>query len=472
MRIDHIHLKNFKLFADFSLTLHPNFTLLIGENGAGKTSVLDALAIACGVWLYDVPDQKIASSRVSLADKHIRLEAVKKGDRTQFVPAQDTIVSAWGLLLDEHKEQWTQEIVSGKKRKVHLKEARAFVSEVFSRVTAGNDVTLPVIAYYGAGRAWLPHTERSPPAQRSYEKASRWKAYYDCLNERIRIADLRQWFWDETTERGNREGRYRPGFEVVKRAVLNCIPDADGAWFDTDRKDIVLSIKGLPQPFGNLSAGQRMMVALVADIAIKCVTQNNYLVPPDELGPDDIPVSRVLAETPGVVLIDELDVHLHPRWQRRVVDDLRKTFPKIQFVATTHSPQILGEVPAGQVIQLEAHQNKHLWQTFGMDSNWLLKHVMHGDVRNADIERALTKIEHHLQEFELEEAETGIANLRTLVGETPDTVRLDTGLRRALELTEPDEETEPVGRRRAIDYDLPISTDDQLAEDEDPEVDE
>ena len=341
MRIDQIHLKNFKLFKDFSLTLHPNFTLLIGENGAGKTSILDALAIACGVWLYDVPDQKIVNSRVPLADEHIRMEPVRKGDRTQFVPSQNTFVCASGILLDGHKEQWTQEIVSGKRSKVHLKDARAFIASVFSHVAAGNDIALPVIAYYGAGRAWLPHNERNSSGVPSYEKASRWEAYYDCLNERIRIADLRQWFWDETTERGNRQGRYRPGFEIVKLAVLNCIPDADDAWFDTDLKDIVLSMKGLPQPFGNLSAGQRTMLALVADIAIKCVTQNNYLVPADELGADDEVIPRVLASTPGVVLIDEIDVHLHPQWQRRVIEDLRNTFPEIQFVATTHSPFVV-----------------------------------------------------------------------------------------------------------------------------------
>ncbi|MCA9178465.1 MAG: AAA family ATPase [Planctomycetales bacterium] len=341
MRIDRIHLSNFKLFEDFELTLNPEFTLLIGENGSGKTSILDALAIACGVWLYEVPDSRIANSRLSLSEDYIRLEAKRSGDRIQFTEALNMAVSAWGELLDGHREQWTQGILLGKRNKQHLKQARDFIAGVFRQAVDGNDVTLPVIAYYGAGRAWLPHNERSKVAKPSFEASRRWEAFYDCLNERIRITDLKQWFWDEATERGNRAGKYRPGFEVVKQAIVRCIPDADDAWFDTDRKDIVLSIGGSPQPFANLSAGQRTMLALVADIAVKAVTQNNYLVPPDELGPDDQPLPRVLAETPGVVLIDELDVHLHPRWQRKVVEDLRSTFPKIQFVATTHSAFII-----------------------------------------------------------------------------------------------------------------------------------
>jgi hypothetical protein len=135
--------------------------------------------------------------------------------------------------------------------------------------------------------------------------------------------------------------------------VIRCVPGADDAWFDTDRKDIVLSIDGVAQPFANLSAGQRTMLALVADIAIKAVTQNNYLVPHDELGPDNGSLPRVLTDTPGVVLIDEIDVHLHPRWQRRVVEDLRTTFPRIQFVATTHSPFIV------QSMRTEELRNLH-----------------------------------------------------------------------------------------------------------------
>ena len=134
----------------------------------------------------------------------------------------------------------------------------------------------------------------------------------------------------------------RPGFEVVRRAILGCVLGADGVWFDADREQIVLSIDGNAQPFGNLSAGQRMMLALVADIAIKAVTQNAHLLPADELGAEDDPLPRLLRETPGVVLIDELDVHLHPRWQRRAATDLKRTFPGIQFVCTSHSPQVIG----------------------------------------------------------------------------------------------------------------------------------
>ena len=88
------------------------------------------------------------------------------------------------------------------------------------------------------------------------------------------------------------------------------------------------------------------------DIAIKAVTQNAFLLPPNELGPEDAPLPRLLQQTPGVVLIDELDVHLHSKWQRHVIEDLRRTFPKIQFIGTTHSLFLIQSLRSGEELIL------------------------------------------------------------------------------------------------------------------------
>src|SRR5208282_922381 len=87
---------------------------------------------------------------------------------------------------------------------------------------------------------------------------------------------------------------------------------------------------------------------------------------------------RVLRKSPGVVLIDELDVHLHPKWQRRVATDLKETFPGIQFVCTSHSPQVIGEVSRDEVILLTSEGVKRPSVALGADANWILDHVMEG----------------------------------------------------------------------------------------------
>lgn len=363
MRIDRLEICNFKKFAkqtfEFPRPLNGpggSFHVLIGENGAGKTSVLDAAAVALGVWLEKVPDDLLANSRRRLRKDEKRLTNIQTGDRTQFQRVAETMsITASGDVLGHSNVTWGQSLSAGKVNTSNAasKKVLALIWSAYEGASRGEQVLLPVISYYGAGRAWLAHNDRNKAKAKSNGQANRWEAFYDCLNERIRVSDLAHWFQSEHIAMGNRQGRPRPGFEIVRRAVLACVPGADGVWYDSDSEEIALSIGGNPQPFGNLSAGQRVMLAMVADLAIRMVTQNNYLVPPEELGPDDEPWPRVLAQTPGVVLIDELDVHLHPKWQRGVVESLRKVFPRLQFIATTHSPFIVQSLREDELINLQ-----------------------------------------------------------------------------------------------------------------------
>ena len=353
MRIERLTVQNFKKFTQQTFTLHPEFTLLVGENGSGKTSVLDALAISLGIWLVEPPDSSLKDSERNIDRTEIRLESSQRGDRTQFTEKLPVRVEAFGQIGEGSSSPvtWSRE-VSLRKNPIttnDASEALAIIWDIYKRDDLGENVICPVLAYYGAGRAWLP--PKFPfgfPEPNSDELPRRWSAFRDCFNQNISFEDLRKWFQRETTAAGNLGGRMRPGFEAVKRAVLNCVPNADKLWFDPDREDIAFSIQGEALPSANLSAGQRMMLGLVADIAIKAVTQNAFLLPASELGPEDDPLPRVLQQTPGVVLIDEVDVHLHPKWQRHVIEDLRRTFPNIQFVGTTHSPFLIQSLRSGE----------------------------------------------------------------------------------------------------------------------------
>ena len=430
MRIDRLELRNFKKFAELDLSLHPQFTLLIGDNGAGKTSVLDALAVALGVWLVRTPDSTLTGSRRPINPSEIRLESRPHGDRDLFTEAGGGVsVKATGQIEDRDHLMWEHRIDPGKRSGTdrRAKDALAVVESTYERARTDEGLLLPVIAYYGAGRAWLPHRERYKSRVAPDGPARRWAAFYDCLNERIRIADLNQWFHREAIAAVNRGGRFRPGFEVVRQAVLRCVPAADRMWFDGDRAEIALSIEGRAQPFSNLSAGQRMMMALVADIAIKAVTQNNHLVPEDVYPAANGALPDVLAQTQGVVLIDELDVHLHPRWQRRVASDLKSTFPNIQFVCTSHSPQVIGEVAPEEIRNLDdTAGGRAPDQSYGLDSNAILEGVMGADSRTQNGERAIEAVEGALEEGDLGLARDELERLKELQhGDTRDTARLE-----------------------------------------------
>lgn len=412
MRIDRLHIENFKKFAttgEKPFEFHKQFTLLVGDNGSGKTSVLDALAVALGLWHKAAP----GSGWRNILEEEIRLEAVVAGDRIHFKPQLPCRITAEGAIGPREGLSWTRMIREKGTRTTNAeaREAEATITELVKAANA-QKAPLPVLAYYGAGRAWLP-TNKRPTSPLSQRKPQQFDAYRQCLDTRINDKDLNEWFLNEAAA-GNGHGEARHGLRAVKQALLNCIPDADDVRWDSDLKDIVLSIKGFEQPFYNLSAGQRMMLAMVADIAIKAVTLNSFWFSDGQPGADD--PMHVLTHSPGIVLIDELDVHLHPIWQRRVATDLMRTFQKMQFVCTSHSPQIIGEVRPEEVRLLKSSGFEEPRQSYGMDSNWIIEVLMQGAERNATVKSRLEHIFALIDQRDLDSAAKEAAELRADTG--------------------------------------------------------
>ena len=125
-----------------------------------------------------------------------------------------------------------------------------------------------------------------------------------------------------------------------------------------------------------------------------------------------------LAEAEAVILIDEIDLHLHPRWQRKVVGDLTRTFPNCQFIATTHSPQVIGEVPHEQIQMIDGDNVFVPPHSFGVDSSRVLEELMGSKPRNAGVEDRLTKIAKLIGEEKEAEARKVIDALAKEIGES------------------------------------------------------
>ena len=432
MRIDRLEIENFKCFEKLSFDLNPHFTLFVGENGSGKTSVLEALAIAASVWLVSPPDPSLSSSCRNILETDVRLLAEVRGDRTQFVERNPTRVTMYSWIhnqsfpwkvqfgerqhMPEWPPQWAEWITAGH---------RLFgqIAYAYRRDAEGEPVIFPVVAHYGAGRAW-PSDPVGPISKKKEDgPARRWAAFKGCFSGRIHFDQLDAWFRRETLARGS-QGRWRPGFEIIQRAIVQCLPGADRAWFDADRDEVIVSIEGEPQPLSNLSAGQRMMATLAADIAIKAVTQNAFLVPSDELRELDESLPRVLAETPGIVLIDELDVHLHPKWQRRVASDLKRTFPAIQFVCTSHSPQIIGELKPDEIRVLDHGKVYVPPRSFGIDSSRILEDLMASPSRDESVRQKLSRLFHLIDLEDFTNANAALVEVEVELGpDDPEVIR-------------------------------------------------
>jgi predicted ATP-binding protein involved in virulence len=201
-------------------------------------------------------------------------------------------------------------------------------------------------------------------------------------------------------------GHVQPQLAAVESAVMHCIDGATRFWFDVEYEEIRLqSSDGSVQPFSMLSSGYNSMVAIVADIALRAAVLNPQHGPEAHL------------RTEGVVMIDELDLHLHPSWQRRVVADLRRTFPRIQFIVTTHSPQIVASVARNQVRILD--QNQLLTErphVEGRDSNEILEDVFGVPARPEDVQAEIDAMYRSIEDEDFAGARKQLAQLQSRLG--------------------------------------------------------
>jgi hypothetical protein len=343
---------------------------------------------------------------LSLPSQDVRVARIDKGGATTFEPQYPS-----GIDID--MQLFGQDIPAGPHR-LQL-DGLPFLPLVPTAVVRwavqdGFDVTLPLIAYYGTGRTWRGGQERAS----ARDDLSRLAGYEGCLAPSTQLSSMRAWF-RRMELLALQDGHTPPVLEASKRAMLACLDGFDLVRYDARLDDLAArsAETGLLLGFEQLSDGQRNMLGMVADMAYRAATLNPHL------GPD------AALKTPGVVLIDELDLHLHPAWQRRVVGDLRRAFPRVQFIATTHSPQVLSSVRRDEVVHLHrgaSVASKEFVE--GRDSNSLLEDVFGVPARPADMQERLRGVFTAIDDERYEDAARDLAAAEAMLGPSdPDVIR-------------------------------------------------
>jgi predicted ATP-binding protein involved in virulence len=344
-RLDRLVLENFRCFRSLDLTFDQRLTVIVASNGGGKTAVLDAVALAWRLFVDTIQTEK-ASNGFDHAD--IRLEISAQNTMEVILP---TSFTASGF-VENRPCIWSGKIQSHRpKAKTSFADARCLIEVAQSlrkqyQVTLDNrtlDVPVfPAIAYYGTGRLFGEHNLRQRKKEKVSSATSRYNGYEDCLSASSRYKFFVNWF-----ERFSREAQQEitsgQNSPHVPQLKLQAVKDAvdlvlkPSGWHDLkwDFAEDIITAQHSEHgtlPVDSLSDGIRNMIGLVADIAHRCVSLNPQFN------------STAARETPGVVLIDEVDMHLHPEWQQVVTQALLDAFPRLQFIVTTHSPQVLTTV--------------------------------------------------------------------------------------------------------------------------------
>lgn len=353
MHIKSIRIIDFRGIEDRTFEFNSSFNVLIGENGSGKTSVLEALAAAINS--YVAVSQSSNPRPIRKEDVHIKTFEHSNERKTK------TSLQIVGE-IDNKKVEW--EI-----KKVHMdfgfrhgneNEIKDIAKKHLNILSedGGVNILLPVFDYLGCGRLFQDN-KPDTKAIKTLPKGSRYEGYNKCLESTSSIKRFTEWFKTMTLSglQGNEASKWK--VEVVKQAVINCLEGWDSIYFGIE-EDQLMAVKSLDNesiklPVSYLSDGQRNIIGMVADIAYRCVLLNPYL---------ELDATK---RSPGIVLIDELDLHLHPKWQRTFISKLKETFPKIQFITTTHSPFIVQSLVNKELIDLQGKNMNDDYLKIGLE---------------------------------------------------------------------------------------------------------
>ena len=352
MELLNVTIRNFRGIKDQNIELKPGFNLIKGENGKGKTSVLEAIAVGLGGFVAGLEG---VSTRHFTSDE-VRTEFFRVGDgsygKKHFVPVEVTLKAD----LYGKEFQWTR-------GKSSIKASRSTIQprDICRRaeIMAENPkIELPVLAYLGAGRVWSQKREKAENVFRKHY--FRTVGYTDALTEASNTKLLMNWCVKMEQISWQKEVKIAE-YEAVKDTVAHFMnymeesPDHK-VFYDKQEEQLMYQTNSELLPIVQLSAGYQSLIWTVFDIAYRMAVLN-----PDK--------KERIAETKGVVLIDELDMHLHPRWQWNVIEALRKTFPNVQFIVATHAPILFASAKNVWLIDMNEESIQYEYSHYGIDVN-------------------------------------------------------------------------------------------------------
>lgn len=411
MRIDGLTIRNFRKFESLHVEFDSEMNILVGNNGAGKSSVLSALAVGVGSFFLGI--EGVTCPGINKAD--IRLVTREIGSVLDQQPQLPVEISCNGVLFDE-KTKWTRTLNTETGSTTHkdAEDIKVISRRVQNEIRHGNqDIILPIISYYGTGRLWSQKKDTNSLFDK--RSANRFNGYTDCLSSSSNEKLMKKWLHKMTMIELQDQIKL-PELTAVENAVAECFSDsgivADRVRVRYGVKSEELEViyldgdgKWQKHPFHELSDGFKNTMSLVADIAYRMAVLNPQLL------------GDAIKKTTGIVIIDEIDQHLHPMWQRKILKSLMRIFPKVQFVVTTHSPSIISSSVSSKLIQLEEDSCSYPAYSYGKDSNSVLSEIMQVSPRPEEIQTLLDRFNSRLDAENYSQAKAVLNELIDLLGE-------------------------------------------------------
>jgi predicted ATP-binding protein involved in virulence len=408
MRVTALKLANLRAIEAAEFRFQPEFNLIVGVNGVGKTSMLDALRVCLSAFVKQANKLRAPVESFTVDDIRVGADALSLECSAQIGASEHRY-----LIHKPRKSSAPQEKKAGMPREqVHdTPEKAVFLGAAPVPVTGREPGGRPLAVLFSTNRA-VP-SERTPG--KNVAAGGTAAAFADAFaNRELRLGEFAAWMRVQEALKSERAsaGRALAAFED---AVTRFLPGYAHLRVDGDERPRLLIDRGSATvAVRQLSDGERGTLALVLDLTRRLAQANPEMNDP-------------AAEAEAVVLIDELDLHLHPKWQRQIVSNLRTAFPRCQFIATTHSPQVIGEVEHDRIQIIADGQVYSPTHSFGVDSSRVLEEIMDADPRAQEIKALLSQISQEVGKQRYESARELLAQLVGRLGEDdPEVTRIRT----------------------------------------------
>jgi predicted ATP-binding protein involved in virulence len=413
VKIIKLSIHNFRGIRDLSLDFSDTGSIIfIGVNGAGKTSILDGIAILMS-WLA----ARLRSQYgVGLFPKDSDITIGSNVSQLEIT-----------FLINNEPATWNIRKTRKRYKKVVFSDLTGIktITSSFEATTIPPDkMDMPVVVYYPVNRAVLD----IPLRIRKKHTFDQLAAYENALTGGADFRTFFEWFRDQEDFENQQKARSTWGYEedpqlkTVRKAIYYFLPDFRD--LQVQRRPLLRMIisKGFEVfEINQLSDGEKCLLALVGDLARRLSLANPSLPNP--------------LEGHGIILIDEIELHLHPQWQREVIPKLVTVFPNCQFIITTHSPQVLSEAREAAIFGfewgMEGITAYKLGNVYGKDSNRILEDIMDTSARPEIIREKIRSYFELIDTKRMEEAQKVRKELEQEIGtDEPEFARADVLIRR------------------------------------------
>ncbi len=408
MRVTSLKLANLRAIETAKLHFQPGFNLIVGVNGVGKTSMLDALRVCLSAFAKQANKLRAPVESFSVDDIRVGAEALSIECSVQIGANEHRY-----LIHKPRESSAPQEKKAGMPREqVHDTPERAsFLGEAPVPVTGNEPGGRPLAVLFSTNRA-VP-SERAPG--KNVAAGGIAAAFGDAFaNRELRLGEFAAWMRVQEALKSERAsaGRVLAAFDD---AVARFLPGYAHLRVDGEKRPRLLIDRGSTTvAVRQLSDGERGTLALVLDLTRRLAQANPEMTDP-------------AAEAEAVVLIDEIDLHLHPKWQRQIVRNLTAAFPRCQFISTTHSPQVIGEVEHDRIQIIADGKVYSPTHSFGVDSNRVLEEIMDADPRAQEVNSLLSQISQNIGKQRYDRARGLLVELVGKLGEDdPEVTRIRT----------------------------------------------